>query len=162
MWRHDSRLHFKCKANRFLLAPLKQKCIIDSGMGEGKYDGMSTGLPTTGMDDDFDLSLALDDSPPDPQARDYNSINYHLHLADELVEWVKRAIDSGEATKFTGNTFRNLEEHMQILEGSHPRQERHMPKPEHWQPDQLDRLKQLKQFIDETRPRLAAILQPSA
>jgi len=159
MWRHSSVAHYKCKVKGLLSASLGQENFIDHGKKGGEHEGMIAPFaPVTGPED---LELDLD-GDPDAQARDYDSIYYHLHLADELVEWVKRAIDSGEATKFTGNTFRNLEEHMQILEGLHPRQERHMPKPEHWQPDQLARMEKLRQFIDETRPKLTTLLQPTA
>lgn len=112
----------------------------------------------TGQDD---LELDLD-RDPDPQISDHMSIDHHLHFADVDRETIESVIAGHDVSQFTLNTLRALEEHVQILEGTHPHQEQHIPKPEHWEPEQLARLEKLKQFIDVTRPKIEALLQPAA
>jgi len=99
---------------------------------------MSTDF-TTQACPDKELRLNFD-GHPDPAFTDCMSIYYHLHLANELVAWVQRALDTNDISHFTGNTFRKLEGHVAILEGTHPQQKQHIPKPEHWRPDQVERL----------------------
>ena len=114
-------------------------------------DTLENGLYAGFEEPDFDL----DPSSEDFQLYlDHGSIFYHLHLAEEIDDKSMKDIpnDPKEARDWW-NSFRQMIGHVQILEGVHPEQDKHIPKPheEAWSHETGTRLDALNERIAELR-----------
>ena len=124
-----------------------------NNMEGGKDTGIAVGFE--------ELDLDLDTSSLDFQLfRDRRSIFYHLHLAEEIDDRSMQDIpDDPKEARFWWNSFRQIIAHVQILEGTHPEQEKHIPKPheEAWCHETAARLDYLNERISELRERFSEL-----
>jgi len=131
-----------------------------------------TGFVELPLDD-----LELGDLEPKPGDGDYGTINYHLYLAEEVIDKINKLTCPKDKTRLfrysskeqtiqeVRSDFKKLLHHMQILEGTHPEQikrdetgekTKHPPKPldESWSTEQSERFDELEQFRDHFGPMI--------
>lgn len=122
-------------------------------MGGIEENSLGVGFKELDLDEewDFDAHLSSEDFIV---FRSRGSIFYHLHLAEEIGDRGMQDIpDDPKEAKFWWNSFRQMIGHVQILEGTHPEQDKHIPKPheEAWCHETEARLDFLNERISELR-----------